>query len=1029
MEGVWYEGIYMPGIIFSYITFGKILVSRDKNLGGSKKIGSPWLRDLEWMKGYIYLEARGFSGFSEDSTFTCYRPAGEYWKIDNELDRLAYLKEVPFPKETMNGKVPKKFKPARTYLWEEHTTNLGKPLMQNSAKNVIDIECFHPNTEVLMSDYSKKRIKDISVGDYVMGKNTPTKVVDVHRGRNTMYKLTYRGGNHIVSKGHLVYVRKKIYINNTKTYKYEYLSIPVEKLYEERHKQNKYYLCRNEAIEFEHKDLPNPYLLGLWLADGRTKEASICMTDLEPLEYVSDVTGKDIKVDKCKTSKQSYTIYFGSDNLLNGVGNKRIPLDYLQSSKEQRLQLLAGIIDGDGWLNVGKSTQYIIGEPKLELAEQYHNLIKSLGFSSSIKHKQCNSKDFYYISVGGDIHEIPVKIERKKVEARCRVRSYDYLSFNIERLEEGDFVGIEVDVEDSLFRLADWVITHNCRGSGKSYFAAWMVEYNFITDGCFDYDEYLLNKQQGTPASSNTLVCAIDTKYTMPLLDKVLLHHSEMSGGYEFQGVSYPPPIRKKMEGTWLSGKQTVSNRYRVKRGGSWHWKGTGSSIYHRTVKDNPSAVNGLRVDLAVCEEIGFMENAIEVFGFLKDVTYDGAFKYGTIWGFGTGGEMSTGATEAAMELAYNPDAYDCLVFDDEYEPENTKGVGLFVPYHLGLNQFKNDAGFTNKPAAKKWIEGVRDKLRKLTNKTKWFQELQNNPEKLSEAFLISNQNLFPVADLKEQLNYVRSKAKTDVTIRGYLGELVWANDTDYLVKWVPDLDKKLQACKYRHKRSDDTTGAVQVWEHPVTLNGEVPNGLYIAGLDPYAQDTSTGASLGSVFIYKLFSTHDGVHELPVAEYTARPNKMKDFNENVLKLLTYYNARCLYENNINNFKEFCDRKKRLSMLAKTPTVLKATNNSTVSRQYGIHMTKSIKEELETYFRDWLIEEDQDGKLNLHKLYSQPLLEELISYNPDGNFDRVIAMMLVILYKTQRRSDIVTIVKEEPKVNNFFKRAREGKFFV
>ena len=45
--------------------------------------------------------------------------------------------------------------------------------------------------------------------------------------------------------------------------------------------------------------------------------------------------------------------------------------------------------------------------------------------------------------------------------------------------------------------------------------------------------------------------------------------------------------------------------------------------------------------------------------------------------------------------------------------------------------------------------------------------------------------------------------------------------------------------------------------------------------------------------------------------------------------------------------------------------------------------------------------------------SEPLLEELISYNDDGNFDRVMAFMMVIMYKQQLHR---VHVKNKKKIN-------------
>lgn len=64
------------------------------------------------------------------------------------------------------------------------------------------------------------------------------------------------------------------------------------------------------------------------------------------------------------------------------------------------------------------------------------------------------------------------------------------------------------------------------------------------------------------------------------------------------------------------------------------------------------------------------------------------------------------------------------------------------------------------------------------------------------------------------------------------------------------------------------------------------------------------------------------------------------------------------------------------------------------------MNKQIKQWGEGLIKDWLNEEQAPGKKNLHNILSEPLLEELISYNDTGNFDRVMALMQVMIYREQ-----------------------------
>ena len=95
-------------------------------------------------------------------------------------------------------------------------------------------------------------------------------------------------------------------------------------------------------------------------------------------------------------------------------------------------------------------------------------------------------------------------------------------------------------------------------------------------------------------------------------------------------------------------------------------------------------------------------------------------------------------------------------------------------------------------------------------------------------------------------------------------------------------------------------------------------------------------------------------------------------------------------------------------------------NSSVKRTKGIHMVKGIKDSAEGWVRDWLLEDRGEGKLNLHTILSEPLLEELINYSDSGNFDRVIALMMVIIYKEELHSRKVKEKKLDSKKISFLK---------
>lgn len=588
-----------------------------------------------------------------------------------------------------------------------------------------------------------------------------------------------------------------------------------------------------------------------------------------------------------------------------------------------------------------------------------------------------------------------------------------------------------MDLGKPLFQNQAWnVIDMEARGGGKSYnMANAIVLHTFLMDGMYDYDEYRLNIENETPSKAEVLVGAIDKKYTAGLLDKVSLSIENMEGRQTIQGVIHRSPLYKNTTGSWNSGKGTVVNLYEEKIGNEWVIKGSGSKIHNRSFADNPFAANGTRPAVSIIDEVGFFNILEEALGAMKDITYNGAMKFGTIYMAGTGGENDAQSVSQVKNVFNNPAQYDCLSFDNIWE--ESASIGMFVPYQMTLNDFKNEEGVTDIALADKFVERKRAKLNQGRSKRALYDEMMNNPTKPSEIFLSKNANIFPVADLKDHLDYLKAN-QTNPDLVGQNGTFGLEVDAsgNAKVKWKPDLTNSMKPCFYPMGKSDDTTGCWVIWEHPSEIDGEIPHGLYISGTDPYDQDKAPNSvSLGSTFIYKTYIGPDETHDVIVAEYTARPATANEHHEQVRRGLLYYNARNLYENERNTMKMHFEHKNSLYLLTKTPTMLKASSNSNVQRGYGTHMTVGIKDEIEIYARDHLIGVRDKDSLNLHGIKSIPLLEELIAYNREGNFDRVIAFMLVVVHKLMNYRVKVEAIKTKALLDDpFFKRFAEGKFY-
>ena len=64
------------------------------------------------------------------------------------------------------------------------------------------------------------------------------------------------------------------------------------------------------------------------------------------------------------------------------------------------------------------------------------------------------------------------------------------------------------------------------------------------------------------------------------------------------------------------------------------------------------------------------------------------------------------------------------------------------------------------------------------------------------------------------------------------------------------------------------------------------------------------------------------------------------------------------------------------------------------------MTKSIRAYGEGLILEWLMDEYEPGHPNLERVYSEPLIEELIENDGIKNVDRVIALCMVMMYREE-----------------------------
>lgn len=445
------------------------------------------------------------------------------------------------------------------------------------------------------------------------------------------------------------------------------------------------------------------------------------------------------------------------------------------------------------------------------------------------------------------------------------------------------------------------------------------------------------------------------------------------------------------------------------------------SSITGITLKNDPERIRGTRGKLVLWEEGGKFPNLLTAWRVEQPaVETDDGVAFGLMVAFGTGGTEG-GSFDGLKDLFYKPEAYNVLSFPNIWDDnaEETR-CGFFVPSWSNMDavdengkfRFMDDDGNTLRDLAIQELIHQRNVIKDggaIQQSIDRF--ISERPLKPQEAVLELGKNIFPRKLLMDQLTRIRTNKK--LQNMKHIVDLTWDNG-----KVQAHEKKSGDITSYHLKKDDKPDGSVVIWEYPVT---DPPYGLYIAGCDPYDHDESFTNSLGSTFIFKRVQAGEAWNDVIVAEYSGRPATAEEYYENVRKLLVFYNARLLFENERKGIYPYFTNKHCDYLLADQPDkiITEIFKDSKVQRRKGCHMTKQIRAYGEGLILEWLTEEYEEGHMNLERVYSEPLIEELIENDGVKNVDRLIALCMVMLYREELYQIKVSAAKERNKQVELF----------
>lgn len=529
------------------------------------------------------------------------------------------------------------------------------------------------------------------------------------------------------------------------------------------------------------------------------------------------------------------------------------------------------------------------------------------------------------------------------------------------------------------------------RGKSKSYYAAAILcKFFLLGENSISYDKV------------KCLVTAYQKEYLIK--DGTL---NKFIDGIDFcaKNTQFPRARLKNSlsEMQWISGY--IDKDSMIPRGSQ-------NEVLGVAVKDDPDKIRGKRSNRMLYEEFGTFPKFLDVWQTaLPNVQENAAAAFGQAIAFGTGGSEGSDFM-GALEMINYPDGYSVYSLPNVFDKGavGARRTIFFFPSYLNSKGFYNEDGVSDVVGA--ILEEIKHRVILKYNSSDPIQLTRRKAEyafTITDAIMRRDSNIFPSDKLNDRILELDQNPKSLDDM--WVGRLVQTKEGK--VEFTPDADVK-PVLDYPHK-DNKLEGAVHINKMPIKgPDGKVPWGRYIAGADPYDDDVSDTMSLGSIYVLDLFTD-----EL-VCEYVGRPMFAEDYYETCRRICLFYNAELLYENNKKGLFTYFSKTNCLYLLSDIPEFLKdkeiVKGNFFGNKAKGVNATQPVQTYGRTRIRDWLLkplkvvtkvtidghEEEAEITINnINRCYYRALMKELSMWNPDSNFDRYDALLMLMLLREQK----------------------------
>lgn len=521
------------------------------------------------------------------------------------------------------------------------------------------------------------------------------------------------------------------------------------------------------------------------------------------------------------------------------------------------------------------------------------------------------------------------------------------------------------------------------RGCAKSYSLASIMSHNLI-----------LGESSEVKRRVITVLTAYQKEYLSDSKDGTL---SKFKPGINFSFKNTPfPRLMLKNSPNEMAWQMGYKDEFGIESGSL-------NQVLAVSAKDDSEKLRGKR-GWILFEEMGSFKGLLSLYDITRKSVEDGDYTFATMYLVGTAAEDESDFS-SAKTLLYNPDGYNILAIENVYDrPKQGKPTfGFFFPSYVNRAGCYNRDGVSDVTKALIEILLARHKAKYSADPKSVLRVIAEDPITPAEAIIKVKAAYFPTVALTERLAQLDSDphAFDDV----YIGNLTLTSGNKVEFRISNDIPIR------KYGVDNSTVGALEIFEMPEKqANGEDFNLRYIMGHDPVDNDQAESSSLSSTFVLDLFT------DRIVAEYTGRQAFAEDNYEIVRLLCLFYNAKCLYEANKKGLYAYFSKMQCTHLLADTPEYLRDKQmikySAFGSGAKGVNASAAINNYANSLIRDWLLqpvptiikEDGEEKEVNIPRLYSlrnRALLEELISYTPELNVDRIRALGMVMLYRQEK----------------------------